>query len=244
MDKIKQELLKDRNKLPKHIAIIMDGNGRWAKNRKMPRLFGHQWGSESVRHVIEIAVELQLEVLTLFAFSDENWKRPPEEISGIFALLEKYALSEGEKLKKHNIRLKVLGNLNMLPKSTANSISALTKTLESNTGLQLVLALSYGARSEITQAFKAMATKILQGQLSVEAITPASISEHLWTQGLPDPDLLIRTSGEQRISNFLLWQLAYTELWFTPVQWPDFKKEHFLEALLHYTERQRRFGGL
>lgn len=231
-----------RGKLPRHVAIIMDGNGRWAKSRGKPRVFGHQKGVGSVRSAVEIASELGIEVLTLYAFSDENWGRPESEVSALMKLLETYVVKERQKLFKSNVKFQVIGDLDRLSPRTRSLVLETQEFLSKNTGLILNIALSYGSRNELTCAFKEIALKVKQGELEIENINSESISRHLWTRGLPDPDLFIRTSGEQRISNFLLWQIAYAELWFTPILWPDFSKKHFCEAIRDYQSRERRYG--
>ncbi|MBP6217176.1 MAG: isoprenyl transferase [Oligoflexales bacterium] len=228
--------------IPRHVAIIMDGNGRWAKMRLQPRIFGHRKGVESVRKAVEVAAEIGVKVLTLYAFSEENWGRPQEEVSAIMSLLDTYIVKERENLKKNHIRIKVIGCLDKLSEKSRSLIQEADDFLKDESKMLLNVALSYGSRTEIALACQAIAQKVQDGRLSPMDISPELISEHLFTANLPDPDLMIRTSGEQRVSNFLLWQIAYTELWFTPVLWPDFKKEHFLEGVLSFQKRKRRFG--
>lgn len=227
---------------PKHVAIIMDGNGRWAKKRNQPRLYGHKKGAERVREIIKASGELGIKVLTLFAFSDENWKRPTEEVSGLFNLLSLYLKKEIDSLVKNNIKLNVIGDLVKIPNNCRILLEDATEKTRSNTGLNLVLALSYGGRSDILQSVVSLAKKVKDGQISPEEIEESHIGMGLLTKGIPEPDLLVRTSGEQRISNFLLWQMAYTELYFCNAMWPDFSKSHFEEALLWFRTRERRFG--
>ena len=232
----------DISKVPAHIAIIMDGNGRWAKQKGLARIMGHQKGVDSVRDVVKAAGDLGVKVLTLYAFSEENWGRPGDEVNGIFSLLDTFVVAEKDELKKNNVRLQTIGDFKSLPKKSQALITETIDYLSENNGLILNIALSYGSRSEILHACKALMKKALSEGLSPEDIDQKTFENELWTARLPAPDLLIRTSGEQRISNFLLWQIAYTELWFTPVLWPDFRRQHFLEALQNYQNRERRFG--
>jgi undecaprenyl diphosphate synthase len=234
----------DRNKLPRHVAIIMDGNGRWAEKKGGERIFGHRNGVESVRKVVEAAGELGVEYLTLYAFSTENWNRPRAEIDGLMALLTRAITNETNKLNENNVRLLVIGNVSDLPKSVHKQLMQSVEYLSENKGLTLVLALSYSGRWEITDAVKRMMADAVSGKLDPEHVDSAMLGSYLVTSFMPDPELLIRTSGERRISNFLLWQLAYTELYFTPVLWPDYSKEHFYEAIIDYQRRERRFGKL
>ncbi|MBI2602923.1 MAG: isoprenyl transferase [Deltaproteobacteria bacterium] len=233
-----------KGEIPVHVAVIMDGNGRWAQERGMPRVFGHQQGAESVREIVETAAKLGVKILTLFAFSDENWGRPKMEVKALMKLLDTYVLQERAKLKKENVRFQAIGALDQLPEKTLAAVLRTQQELSHCTGLTLNIALSYGGRNEILTACKKLAKKAQAGIISPQDITPQIFEEHLWTSGLPDPDLLIRTSGEQRISNFLLWQIAYTELWFTPVYWPEFRKEHFYEGIKAFQSRKRRYGLL
>jgi undecaprenyl diphosphate synthase len=232
----------DRNSLPRHVAIIMDGNGRWAEKKGGERIFGHRNGVESVRKVVEAAGELGVEYLTLYAFSTENWNRPRAEIDGLMALLTRAITNETNKLNENNVRLLVIGNVSDLPKSVHKQLMQSVEYLSENKGLTLVLALSYSGRWEITDAVKRMMADAASGKLDPENVDSALLASYLATSFMPDPELLIRTSGERRISNFLLWQLAYTELYFTPVLWPDYSKEHFYEAIIDYQRRERRFG--
>jgi len=228
--------------LPSHVAIIMDGNGRWAQKRALPRYVGHNKGVESVKAVVEAAHTIHLNQLTLFAFSEENWKRSPYEVTMIFSLINKFIFKEKSELYKRNIKVRVLGNKERLPKRTQLLIKNLEKDLSDNTGLHLNIALSYSARDEIMKACQQIARQVSEKTLSWEKINSLTIAKHLQTAGIPDPDLLIRTSGEQRISNFLLWQIAYTELYFDQTLWPDFRQKNFYRALNDYANRQRRFG--
>jgi len=235
-----QKLIKE--KIPRHIAIIMDGNGRWAKNRALPRIMGHRYGMESVREVVTACRELGVEVLTLFAFSAENWRRPRREIRALMNLLKKYIRSEIDKLHRNNIRVHFIGDLEKIPEDVRPFLDEAVSKTASNTGMVLNLALSYGGRQEIVRAATQIAAAATRGELLPEDITEAYFAKHLFTAGQPDPDLLIRTSGEQRISNFLLWQIAYAELYVTKVLWPDFRRKHLHQALLDYQKRKRRFG--
>jgi undecaprenyl diphosphate synthase len=230
--------------LPKHVAVIMDGNGRWAKQRHLPRVEGHRAGAESARVIIRTAGELGIKYLTLYAFSAENWNRPKDEVDALMKYLIHYLKSETPELNKNNVRLEVIGQIYRLPENVQEHLKKSIATLSRNNGLTLVMALSYGSRIEIVEAVRNIAEKVKQGKLDPGDINEKVISEHLWTRNVPDPDLLIRTSGEMRISNFLLWQISYTELLVTPTFWPDFRKPQFFEALEEYTRRHRRFGGL
>ena len=232
----------DKRRLPQHIAMIMDGNGRWAQRKGGERIFGHRNGVESVRQVVEAAGELGVEYLTLYAFSTENWKRPHKEIDGLMTLLTNTITNETKRLNENNVRLLVIGNITDLPKSVQRHLTQSMHTLSGNTGLTLVLALSYSGRWEITNMVKQMCVDAKSGKLDPDHIDACLVESYLATTSMPDPELLIRTSGERRISNFLLWQLAYTELYFTPVLWPDYRKEHFYEAIIDFQRRERRFG--
>ena len=229
-------------KLPRHIAIIMDGNGRWAKEKGEDRLYGHYNGVESVRNIVEGCAELRIEYLTLYAFSTENWDRPRDEVTGLMELLVQTIKLEVQTLNKNNIRLHVIGNIGMLPASAQKELHEACDSTKTNTGLNLVMALSYSSRWEIVHAVKQIAHEIKNGQLDPADITPHVFEQHLCTASFPDPELMIRTSGEYRISNFLLYQLAYSELHFTDTLWPDFRKENLYEALLDFQNRERRFG--
>lgn len=240
MDNPKAQI--DHNKLPKHIAIIMDGNGRWAKQHNQPRVFGHKSGVKSVREVTEAAAELGIEYLTLYAFSTENWGRPKFEVDTLMTLLVETLSKEIDTLNKNNVRLEAIGNLNSLPELTHKALQAGIQATRNNTRMTLVLALNYSGKWDLLQAAQQISEKVQTGVLTTEAVDESVIAAHLATSGMPDPELLIRTSGERRLSNFLLWQLAYAELYFTPVFWPDFRKAHFYEAILDYQHRERRFG--
>ncbi|MDB4408472.1 isoprenyl transferase [Akkermansiaceae bacterium] len=226
----------------KHIAVIMDGNGRWAKTRGLPRKEGHRAGAEAVREAVEACTELGVDFLTLYAFSSENWNRPKAEVTALMTLLERFLKTKAREIAKKDVRLKAIGRLGMLPKSTRRALEQVIDETAGNKGLTLILALSYGSREELVDATQAIANKVKSGELAVEDINKELISKHLYTSETPDPDLLIRTSGEFRISNFLLWQLSYSEIFISPKNWPDFRKADFHEAMQDYARRQRRFG--
>ena len=228
--------------LPHHIAIIMDGNGRWAHERGLPRVEGHRRGAESVRQVVRACGELGVEYLTLYAFSIENWNRPKAEVSALMRLLEFYLKQEIPELNKNNVRLAAIGRIHELPQSAQRQLEKSMDVLKKNTGLTLVLALSYGGRAEIVDAMRSIAREVKAGRLDVADVDEKVISRHLYTRAIPDPDLLIRTSGEMRVSNFLLWQISYAEMYVTETLWPDFRKPQLLEALEDYSKRHRRFG--
>ena len=230
--------------LPQHVAIIMDGNGRWAKQRHLPRVEGHRQGAESARTIIRAAGELGIKYLTLYAFSTENWNRPKDEVDTLMKYLIQYLKRETPELNKSNVRLQVIGQIWRLPENVQEQVRKSIATLEKNNGLTLVLALSYSGRSELLDAVRAIAAKAKEGRLDPSDITERIISEHLHTRNWPDPDLLIRTSGEMRVSNFLLWQISYAEFVITPTLWPDFRKPQLIEALEEYARRHRRFGGI
>ncbi len=232
----------DKARLPRHIAIIMDGNGRWAKEQGQDRLFGHFHGVESVRNIVEGCAELGVEYLTLYAFSTENWERPEYEVVGLMELLVYTIHNEVESLHKNNIRLHVIGDMNMLPDYAKKELEEALVYTKNNSGLNLIMALSYSGRWELLNAVKSIAHKVKKGTLAVEDIDQDVLQQHLVTSDFPDPELMIRTSGEYRISNFLLYQLAYAELYFTQVRWPDFRKQHLYEAIIDYQSRERRFG--
>lgn len=231
-------------KLPRHIAIIMDGNGRWAKEKGEDRLFGHYSGVESVRNIVEGCAELEIGYLTLYAFSTENWDRPKDEVTGLMELLVQTIKQEVSTLNKNNIRLHVIGNITMLPPFAQKELDEACHSTKNNTGLNLIMALSYSSRWEITEAVKAIASEVKDGKLNAGDITNDIFKQHLCTANFPDPELMIRTSGEYRISNFLLYQLAYSELYFTDTLWPDFRKENLYEAIMDYQNRERRFGKI
>ena len=229
-------------RLPNHIAIIMDGNGRWAKEKGEDRLYGHLHGVESVRNVVEGAAELGIKYLTLYAFSTENWDRPEYEVSGLMELLVDTIHNEVPTLNKNNIKLHVIGDVNMLPDAAKNELKEALEATSTNTGLNLIMALSYSSRWEIVNAVKQIADDVQAGKLLTEDISQNTIQQYLTTKNFPDPELMIRTSGEYRISNFLLYQLAYSELYFTNTLWPDFRKENLYAAILDFQGRERRFG--
>lgn len=229
-------------KLPKHIAIIMDGNGRWAKEKGKPRVFGHKNGVVAVREVTEAAAEMGIEFLTLYAFSTENWSRPAFEVNALMTLLVETVKQELATLNKNNIRLKAIGDLSGLPPKTRDALLKGIEMTANNTRMTLVLALNYSSRWEIVEAAKKMALDVADGNINIDAVNAEVFSGYLNTKDIPDPELMIRTSGEHRISNYLLWQAAYAELYFTPVLWPDFRKEHFYQAIIDFQNRERRFG--
>jgi undecaprenyl diphosphate synthase len=232
----------DKNNLPKHLAIIMDGNGRWAKKQGMLRVFGHEKGTKSVKNTVENCAKIGIEFLTLYAFSTENWNRPKIEVDTLMKLLVSALKKELKSLQKNNIKLNAIGNLDNLPAGVRKELEEVIKKTKENTRMTLTLALSYGARDEIINAIKIISEKVKNNIISVDAIEESIINQHLYTQNMPDVDLVIRTSGEHRISNFLLWQIAYAEFYFTDVLWPDFNEEELYKALLSYQKRERRFG--
>ena len=232
----------DKKKLPTHIAVIMDGNGRWAKKKGKHRIFGHKNGVTSVREIAEAAAELGIQYLTLYAFSTENWNRPKEEIDALMSLLVSSLNAEIKTLMKNNIRLLAIGDLKSLPSNVYNKLSSCISKTAVNTGTSLVLAISYSSRWEIADAAKRIASDVSRGEVNVEDINSDLFTKYINTLGIPDPDILIRTSGEYRVSNFLLWQIAYSELYFTNTLWPDFRKNNFFEAILNFQNRERRFG--
>tara|TARA_B100001057_G_scaffold466961_1_gene524616 strand:+ start:8675 stop:9430 length:756 start_codon:yes stop_codon:yes gene_type:complete len=231
-----------KNRLPRHIAIIMDGNGRWAQQKGYNRIYGHNKGVKSVQEIVEEALNLNIPYLTLYAFSVDNWNRPKNEIGTLMDLLVNSLKIEFEKLIENNIRLNTIGNIKSLPKRVQEEVINVTNKTKSNDKMVLTIALSYGAREEIENVIKNIAKEVKNNTISIENVDHSIINKHLYTQNLPDVDLLIRTSGEQRISNFLLWQIAYAELYFTDVYWPDFGKKDFYKALFNYQKRERRFG--
>ena len=231
-------------KIPKHIAIIMDGNGRWANEKGQDRLFGHVSGVESVRETVKTGIELGLSYLTLYAFSTENWKRPKEEVDGIMDLLITSIANEIEEFNKNGVRLLTIGEINDLPKQCATSLNNAIELTKENSKLTLILALNYSSKWEINQALKKIAFAVKKDDIAISEITEELIHQYLFTNFIPDPELLIRTGGEYRISNFLLWQIAYSELYFTEIQWPDFRRENLVLAIIEYQNRERRFGML
>ena len=232
----------DKNRLPRHVAIIMDGNGRWAKAKGKDRSFGHQEGVVSVRKIMDAVTQLGLKYLTLYTFSTENWNRPEEEVQALMSLLVSAIHRETPDMMKKNVRLTAIGDLSRLREDAYNTLQECIDTTSANTGTTLVLALSYSSRWEITRAARQLAQEVLEQKINPNDITEARVSDHLTTKNIPDPDLLIRTGGEKRISNFLLWQLSYAEFFFTDVFWPDFREEELYEAILYYQQRERRFG--
>ncbi len=234
----------DKSRVPKHIAVIMDGNGRWAKKRLQNRLYGHKHGAEAVRRTIEGCHELGVKYLTLYTFSTENWSRPKTEISGLFKLIINTLIKEFDELIKNNVKLKLIGSRHNLEASFVQEIEKACAKSENNTGLTVLIAINYGSRREILDAVEKIVQDRLDGKLTDSAITEDIFSSYLYTAGVPDPELLIRTSGEMRLSNYLLWQNAYTELWFTDELWPDFSKELLMQAIIDYQNRDRRFGAV
>ena len=232
----------DKNRLPRHVAIIMDGNGRWAKAKGKDRSFGHQEGVVSVRKIMDAVTQLGLKYLTLYTFSTENWNRPEEEVQALMSLLVSAIHRETPDMMKKNVRLTAIGDPSRLREDAYNTLQECIDTTSANTGTTLVLALSYSSRWEITRAARQLAQEVLEQKINPNDITEAMVSDHLTTKNIPDPDLLIRTGGEKRISNFLLWQLSYAEFFFTDVFWPDFREEELYEAILYYQQRERRFG--
>lgn len=232
----------DKSRLPKHIAIIMDGNGRWAQEKGEDRLFGHYQGVESVKSIVEGSAELGVQYLTLYAFSTENWDRPEPEVNGLMILLADTIRQQVDTLNKNNIRLQLIGNIDMLPEYASKALQEGVDMTKGNNGLTLIIALSYSSRWELVNAVKLIATDVQKGKLTPEQIGEDTLRNYLSTSAYPDPELMIRTSGEYRISNFLLYQLAYAELYFTDTRWPDFRKEHLYEAIINFQQRQRRFG--
>ncbi|MBL4903307.1 MAG: isoprenyl transferase [Desulfocapsa sp.] len=234
--------LLNSSSIPRHVAIIMDGNGRWARRQHKPRLFGHKVGVDSVQEIVECAGECGVEVLTLYAFSTENWKRPADEVGGLMGLLKNYLQKELSRMVKNNIRLTCIGNIAKLPKDVREVLETTIKETAVNDKLTLNLALSYGGRSELILGIQNIAEEVRSGHLAVADIDEKCIDSHLYTTALPDPDLLIRTGGEKRLSNFLLWQASYAEIYFTDTMWPEFRKDAFMEAIAEYQSRERRFG--
>jgi undecaprenyl diphosphate synthase len=229
---------------PRHIAIIMDGNGRWAKERGLSRVRGHEEGAESVREVLRACGEIGVEYLTLYAFSTENWKRPKAEVAALMKLLERFLKKETPELMKQNVRLQAIGRITDLPASCQRELHRAIETTSKNTGVTLILALSYGGREEIIDAIKSVVDAVRSGRIDEAMVSTETFGKHLYTRYYPDPDLLIRTSGEMRISNFLLWQLSYTEMYVTPVMWPDFRRKNLLDAVAEFGRRHRRYGGI
>ena len=239
---IKNELF-DKNKLPQHLAIIMDGNGRWAKKRGLPRSAGHKEGAKAVKRVISNCLDLNIPILTIFAFSTENWKRPKNEITYLLKLFERVLSKEKANLIENNIKINFIGRLNELPNALNKKMNELQESTKSNNELILNIAINYGGRAEIVDAINSIIMKMDEKKLNIEEINENIIRDNLYTHNLPDPDLLIRTAGEMRISNFMIWQIAYTEFWVTPVLWPDFNKDNLIEAVINFQKRVRKYGG-
>jgi undecaprenyl diphosphate synthase len=232
----------DPARLPRHVAVIMDGNGRWAERRGLSRLHGHRAGKQSVRSIVETSRRLGIEYLSLYAFSTENWQRPPREVDGLMSLLRRYLASELDKMMRNEIRLLAIGNLRRVPPAVRDALRATVEATKQNTKMTVILAVSYSGREEIAQAMRRIARRVQRGELSPNTVTPEMIAGHMATAGIPDPDLLIRTSGEMRVSNFYLWQIAYSELYVTDTLWPDFREREYVEALDYFQRRQRRYG--
>jgi len=243
-DKVEVDGQLDQERMPRHIAIIMDGNGRWAKSKGLPRAFGHRAGVESLRGIVTMAVNMKLGVLTAYAFSTENWKRPTDEVRLLMRLFSEYLDSEIEELHKKNVQIRFIGKVDELDIELQHKVEKTQIYTGKNTGLVFNLAVNYGGRAEIVRSVQIIGEKIARGEMLPQDITENNIQSNLYTADLPDPDLLIRPSGDFRVSNFLLWQSAYTEYWFTDIYWPDFKPEHLMEAIIDYQKRERRFGGL
>lgn len=241
-DRLREML--DPNRLPKHVAIIMDGNGRWAQARGLPRSMGHRAGVESLRKIVSTCLDLGIKVLTVYAFSTENWKRPQEEINTLMNLLCEYIQKELDELHSHDVQIRAIGHIEDLPMRAQKELEKAQRVTAENKKLILNIALNYGGRLEIVDAARKIAVKVKKGEIQPEEIDEALFQRHLYTADLPDPDLLIRPAGELRLSNFLLWQTAYTEFWSTSVYWPDFQPKHFLQALIDFQKRERRFGGI
>lgn len=241
-----EEILRkiDSNNIPKHIAIIMDGNGRWAKKRGLPRAIGHRAGVETIRNIVKASSKIGIKYLTLYAFSTENWKRPKDEVSALMSLLVEFLRKEIDELNSNNVVVRTIGDISQLPEICQKELDRAYDITKDNSGLKLNLALNYGGRDEIVRAINKMFSDFKAEKFKIENIDDMLISSYLDTSGMPDPDLLIRPSGEYRISNFLLWQIAYSEMWFANIYWPDFKPYHLYKAILEYQERDRRFGGI
>lgn len=233
----------DYSRLPSHIAVIMDGNGRWASGKGVPKLSGHKAGMEALKKIVRKSGEIGLKYLTVYAFSTENWKRSEEEVGGIFQILVYYMEREIKEIHRQNVKVNILGDYSVIPKKAEKSVREAVELTKNNTGLQFNIALNYGGRDEITRAVKKIADEVINGRMTVEDIDESAVTGMLYTAGMPDPDLIIRTSGELRLSNFLLWQSAYSEFYFTDCLWPDFDEEQYLEAIRNYQHRKRNFGG-
>lgn len=242
LDKLLKKI--DMSRIPTHVAIIMDGNGRWAKSRNLPRVMGHRAGVEAIREIVKASSELGIKVLTLYAFSTENWKRPAEEVNALMNLLVEFLKKEVKELNDNNVRIRSIGDISKLPSVCRQELNNASSMTMNNNGLILNLALNYGGRAEIVYAVKSISRRVVEGNMRIEDINEKTVSRFLHTSELPDPDLIIRPSGELRISNFLLWQCAYSEFWFSNVNWPDFDRKCFYQAILDYQKRERRFGGI
>ncbi|MFZ5642405.1 MAG: isoprenyl transferase [Bacillota bacterium] len=234
----------DPSRMPRHVAIIMDGNGRWARRRGMPRAYGHRAGVESLREVVKASSEIGLQYLTVYAFSTENWKRPREEVDNLMDLLVEYLEKEIYDLCKNNVKVKAIGKIADLPPKAREAVVKAHKMTENCSGLNFNIALNYGGRTELEDAVRSICSEVAAGKLTPDDINQKIISDHLYTSGQPDPDILIRPAGDLRVSNFLLWQLAYTEFWLSDVMWPDFRRSHLIQAVVDFQRRKRRFGGL
>lgn len=234
----------DRERIPKHVAMIMDGNGRWAKERGLPRAIGHRAAVETIREIVKASSNIGIKYITLYAFSTENWKRPKDEVNSLMALLIEFLKKEIKELHENNVVVRAIGDISKLPDKCIEELNRAYELTKNNKGLCLILALNYGSRDEIKQAVINIASEVKKGNIGINAINEKLIGDNLYTNGIPDPDLLIRSSGEYRLSNYLLWQIAYTELWFSEVYWPDFKPIHLYEAIIDYQNRDRRFGGV
>ncbi|WP_315114881.1 isoprenyl transferase [uncultured Clostridium sp.] len=237
-------LLIDMNNIPKHIGIIMDGNGRWAKEKKLPRSMGHKAGVETIREIVKECNKIGVKYLTLYAFSTENWKRPTEEVNALMRLLVEYLNKEVDELHRNNVIVNSIGDINKLPQVCINQLNAAYTKTKNNNGLTLNLALNYGGRDEILKGMQLLFKDVQRGKVKIETIDENIFSKYLYTKGIPDPDLIIRPSGEQRLSNFLIWQCAYSEFWYSNIKWPDFKIKHLHKAIYDYQNRDRRFGGV
>ncbi|KLE16456.1 isoprenyl transferase [Clostridium sp. C8] len=242
--KNKEQIVLDKENIPKHIAIIMDGNGRWAKQRNLPRTMGHKAGVETIRKVIKESNKLGIKYLTLYAFSTENWKRPNDEVSALMKLLVEYLKNELEELNKNQVVINILGDIDKLPSDAQREIRKAIVTTKDNIGISLNIAFNYGGRDEILRAVNLVLEEVKKGNINEDSISEDIFEKYLYTYNIPDPDLIIRPSGEQRISNFLLWQCAYSEFWYSNVCWPDFKEEHLHKAIYDYQHRDRRYGGV
>ncbi len=234
----------DKNNLPVHIAIVMDGNGRWASGRGLPRSMGHREGANTLRKIVRYCDEIGIKYLTVYAFSTENWSRPKEEVDALMSLLLEYLKNADKEIAGKNVRIKVIGDSNGLTEEIKNEIIRVTENTKKNNGLTLVIALNYGGRAEIVDMVRRIAVEVKKGGLSIDAINEQLVSGYLYTSGIPDPDMVIRPSGENRLSNFLLWQSSYAEFWYSNVLWPDFSKKDLLEAIMEYQKRNRRYGGI